>query len=350
MPYIERRVIGGQLLKRRCAPLLALGLALGACGQEQAPGLAFAHERVDVGRMFAGPDVPLSFPFVNGSTDVRLDLIETSCGCVEPELFLDGVRVPLPATIAAGVSGEIRAVYRTAGYSGRKLTGLVLRGLGPRLPQKLEVDSILDAWLEFDPPQLDLGEVDGAGETVREVRVTGREAFRLTELLAGSPLVRVEGLPSAMPAREHLLRVVWLPNPEEGRQAAFLNFGTDVGWTARLGVAAEVRGRLWVSPGRLLMLGEIPPGVAPSTGVEVGVRDGTLEPPEVEIAGLAGVRVAVRSVEENRRYQIDLTLPDDLPAGAFSAQVLLRLRHHVDGRIEPVERTLRLLGVVRKPS
>lgn len=354
MPYIARRLFRGQHLTWRPAAdvwgSLLLIVACCACADVAEPGLRFERERVDVGRMFAGPEVPLAFPFVNGPSAIRLDQVDTSCGCVEPQLFLDGVLTPLPAEIPPGATGEIRAVYRTAGYSGRKLTGLVLRGLGARLPQQLEVDSILDLWLELDPPQIDFGAVPGDVEAATEVRVRGREPFRLTALLAGSPLVRVEGLPSAAPAREHRLRIVWLPNAEEGRQAAFLNLGTDLGWSARLGVAAEVQGRLWVRPGRLLMLGEVPAGVAASAGLEVGVREGSLEPPEVEIEGMAGVRTTVRSLEGDRRYQIDLTLPDDLPVGAFSAQILLRLRHRTQGTVEPVERTLRLLGVVRKPG
>jgi len=332
---------------RALAAALSLGLAALSCARApETPGLRFENDLVDFGRLDAGPSLPLAFPFRNGPEEVVIRAIETSCGCVEPSLVLDGAVQVLPARVPPGARGEIRAVYRTEGYSGRKLTGLTLHGDGPGLPRQLRVDSILDSWLTLDPPKLEFGPVDGRAEQARTLRVAGRGDFRLTEVLGGSPDLRVEGLPSALSARSQEFRVVLLPNAEEGRHAAFLNLGSDAGFTVRVPVSYEVQGRLWTIPGSKILLGDVPAGVAASTAIEIGAREGRLEVLEVEILGLEGVRTAIRSLPEESRYRVDLTLPEHLPLGAFSCRIRLHLRHHREGAAEEPVRELRLFGVV----
>jgi hypothetical protein len=330
-----------------CGIAAALAAAAGGCGGATEPGLRFESDRVDVGRMFAGPSVPISFPFANGPTEVRVDQVDTSCGCVAPELVVAGVVQSLPAVIPPGARGEVRARYRTEGYRDRKLTGLTVLGAGPGLPRVLSVDSILDAWLEIEPAKCDFGVVDGSAEHSAQVRVRGLGDFRITHLLAGSPDLLVEGIPSEAAGREQVLKLVLQPSREEGRHAAFLNLGSDAGYSVRLPVSFEVQGRIWTNPGRLIMVGEVAPGIPTVVGIEVDARVGDLETPRVEVTGMEGVRTEVRPLPEKSRYRIDLTLPNDLPVGSFSAQVLLHLPHRLDGQFEEVPRELKLLGVVR---
>lgn len=333
--------------RRQAATACCGALLLLACSRaEDEPGLHFASDLVDLGRLDAGPSLPLVFHFSNGPVELLIRAIETSCGCVEPSLVVAGEVQTLPATIPAGARGEVRAIYRTEGYSGRKLTGLTLFGDGPGLPRQLRVDSILDSWLTLDPSKADFGAVDGLRENALRLRVRGRADFRLTEVLGGSPDLRVEGLPSVASARTQDFSLVLLPNQEEGRHAAFLNLGSDSGFTVRVPVSYEIQGPVWTIPGNKILLGEIPSGVAASTAIEVGVRDGRLDPPEVEILGLEGAQAAVRSLPGESRYRIDLTLPDQLPAGAFSGRILLRLRRHLAAGSEETVRELRLFGVV----
>jgi hypothetical protein len=325
--------------------LVAL-LVLACARPPQEPGLHFEDELVDFGRLDAGPSLPLAFTFVNGPVELIIRELETSCGCVEPSLVVEGAVQALPARIPAGARGEVRALYRTEGYSGRKLTGLTLFGDGPGLPRQLRVDSILDSWLTLTPSILDFGAVDGLTERAAALSVSGRGDFRLTAVLGGSPDLRVEGLPSASSARSQEFRVVLLPTAEEGRHAAFLNLGSDAGFSLRVPVVYEVQGVLWTVPGSKLMLGEIPAGRAASAAIEVGAREGRLEPPEVEILGLEGARATVRSLPGESRYRVDLTIPEHLPAGAFSARIRLSLRHHLQDGVEETVREVRLFGVV----
>jgi hypothetical protein len=191
------------------------------------------------------------------------------------------------------------------------------------------------------------GEVDGSSEQVQRVVIRGREPFRLTAPLAGSPGIQVRGAPSAVAAREQIIEVVLEPSEEEGRHAAFLNLGADNGWSVRLPVAWEIAGRLYLIPHRMLPLGRVRAGIAASAAIEVGVREGTLDPPEVAIADLEGVTFVVRTLQESSRYRIDLTMPDDLPVGRFSGRVQILLRHRLGDQVEETRREVRFLGVVQ---
>lgn len=305
---------------------------------------------MDVGRMFAGPSLALEFRFVNGSQPVEIDALDSSCGCLDPQLWIGSERLALPGVVPAGARGAVRTEYRTEGYSGRKQTGVTLRGPGPGLPLRLAVDSILETWLELEPAVLRFGVVDGLSEQVQRVLVRGQEPFRLLAPLAGAPGLQVRGAPSEHAAREHAIEVVLEPTQEEGPHAAFLNLGADNGESVRLAVAWETAGPIYLIPDRLLPLGRLRPGVAASAAIEVGVREGSLEPPEIAYEGLQEVQTGVRTLEDGRRYRIDLTLPADLPAGVFSGAVRIRLRHHHDGQVEELAREVRLLGVVQAES
>ncbi len=320
---------------------------LGCGHSESEPGLHFQVELVDVGRLFAGPTLPVVFPFVNGPVPVAVDRLEPSCGCLEPQLIVEGQPLSVPGIVPPGAHGEVRTEYRTAGYAGRKVTGVAVHGAGPGLPVILTVDSILDSWLEVEPQIAEFGVISGEQEQILTLLIRGRGSFRITELLGSAPGVSARGIPSAKSALEQRVDLVIAPSQEEGRHAAFLNFGTDANWSVRVPVSWEIAGRLWVNPSRLLPLGAIRPGVAASTAIEVGAREGELDPPEVTVADLAGIRTEVRVLEAGSRYRIDLTLPNDLPEGTFSGRVQILLRHRIDGRIEEVLREVRLLGVVR---
>lgn len=337
--------------QRRSAAFGLAAALLAACSRTPAePGLHFESTLADVGRMFAGPSVPIEFRFVNGPVPVEIHDVATSCGCLDPQVWIGEERLALPGVVPAGATGVVRTEYRTEGYSGRKKSGLTLRGPGPGLPAELIVDSILDTWLQVEPEVAQFGVVDGVSERILRVVVRGREPFRLVEPVIGSPGIQVRGAPSAGVAAQHELEVVLEPSGEEGPHAAFLNLIADNGWSVRLPVAWNTEGPLYVTPHRLLPLPRMRPGVAVSVAIEVGARVGTLEPPEVEIRDLAGVKTSVRTVQEGSRYRIDLTLPADLPVGAVSGWARILLRHRLDGEVQEVTREVRFLGVVQADS
>jgi len=344
-PYIEA-VKGSGQRRTRVAWLTAAMLA--ACSDAPSePGLHFETDLADVGRMYSGPSVALEFPFVNGPVPVEIGEMVTSCGCLDPQIWIGDRLLRVPGVVPAGAHGVLRTEYRTEGFSGRKQSGVTLRGAGPGLPIVLRVDSILDTWIQADPKILRFGVVDGLSEQSQRVIVRGPEPFRLSAPLADSPGVIVRGAPSAGLALEHEIEIALEASEEEGPHAAFVNLSSDNGWSVRLPVSWEIAGPLYVIPHKLLMLGRVNPGVAVSAAIEVGVREGTLELPEVVVDGLEGVQTSVRALEALSRYRIDLSLPDDLPPGKFSGWVRILLRHRLNGEVKEIKREVHLLGVVQ---
>jgi hypothetical protein len=330
------------------ATLLAGGLAVG-CGGSDLPagsGLVFHQPVLDLGERWAGESLHLEFPFSVVAEPVRVDTALPDCGCLGPELWVEGVRVALGSEIAAGSEGVLKVDFNTAGFRGRKFTGVDLGGDGPGLPVKVEIHSWLRSWFELQPQAVQFGVIDGVGERVATVEVRGQEPFRITEILSQSPPLSLRGVPSTVSSRRHVIEVVLPPSTEEGRHVGFFSLGTDKqGFSFRLAVSWEVAGELWTIPDKRLLLGELGSGVEHFYAIEVGARVGRLEPPEVELSDLPGGVARVEKVADGTRYRVHLRV---IPESAnIRGAVLLRLPYTVDGRSETIERRIQVFGVVR---
>lgn len=348
---------------RSLAPLTALvalvALWASCSGGESFSGIRFEPQSIDLGRFHAGPVRELSFAFQVREEQVLIESADPDCGCLAPSLWVDGrPLLPRPASkgggwlLEPGTEGELRVNYATAGYRGRKRTGVFVRGTGAGLPVKLEVDSWLDAWFKLTPDPVQLGKIDGRKDARVEVLVRGEEPFRITELLGGAAPLQLERLPSATAALEQRF-VIFLPaSPEEsGKRAAVLNLGTDLGRSFRVSVGWEWRPEVWVTPWPRMLLTGINSAAETFAAVEIGTDSGTMKPPEVELSGIPGAETEVVEEVQGRRYRVKLKLPAGLPAGSLKASLRLRTDfHRPDGSEETVERELPILGLVSEAS
>jgi hypothetical protein len=326
--------------------LLAALLFL-ACGGPTPPGFALEETVRDLGELDSGPTIPLTFPFQVGQEAVRIDRLTPSCGCLRPRILVAGQEVPLGTEMAPGTKGVVAVDYATAGFLGRKFTGVKITGSGPGLPAEVEVQSWLRSWFEVEPRAVQFGSVNGEQEERRQVVITGREPFRLTGLLGGAPPLEVAGIPSAEKALSQTIEIVLPPTTAEGRHAGFLNLATDQeGYPVPLAVEYTVAGRLWTLPDRRVLLGQVPVGMERFETIEIGAREGRLGTPEVVLEGIPGGESQVETLSEGSRYRIQLKVVPDA-AGTLSGEVLLRLPYTWAGTQEIVERRLQVFGVVR---
>ena len=335
--------------------LLGLGLVAVGCGKPAAPGISFAELERDLGRFYAGETLELTFPFEVHDEPVTLLRMEPDCGCLSPGVRVDGRPVTVRTdaegggwVLEPGTVGEIYVRYATAGYRGRKRTGLRLYGTGPGLPAQLVVDSWLDSWFELNPEPVRFGAVIPTEGAVREVVVRGEEPFRITELLGAAEPLQVEGLPSPEPALEQRLRLVIPPDPSgQGRHAAFLNLGADNGRSFRISASWEWAGKIWLEPWPRLVLLDLDPTVRTFAAVQVAAPQGRLEAPEVQLSGIEGATAEVAEVRPGASYRVKLTLPEGLPPGPLRGSLKLTLRLTEGESTEVLERELPILGVVR---
>ena len=334
----------GQIL---IAAFLACAAVACGGGEPRARGFVLGESSIDLGDRWAGEDIPLEFPFEIVGEGVVIESLLASCGCLGPEILVDGERVPFGQALPAGSRGTLRVLYRTAGFQGRKETGVEILGRGPGLPTRVEIDSWLKPWFVLEPQTLRFGTVDGAQPESRKVLVRGQAPFRLTRLVSGTPALEVVGVPSEQQAMEQELEIVLQPGQEEGRGAGFLRFETDQpGFLFTLACDWTTAGDLWLWPGRRMLLGQLRPGVEIFQAIEVGARVGTLKAPEVALEGLPGGEARVEIVDEGRRYRVNLKLIPE--PGTLRGTVTLSLPYVVEGREETVERQVEVLAVVHE--
>lgn len=327
--------------------LLLVGGLFSCGGSTPAPGLSFAHPVQDLGELWAGEIHVLEFPFTVHGDAVRIDSALPDCGCLAPQVLVKGEAMKLPVSLAAGTEGILRVEYHTAGFQGRKFTGVDLKGEGLGLPLKLEVQSWLRPWFELEPRALDFGSVTGEEEVIREIVVRGQEPFRITEVLSASPPVEVLGVPTAEAKLEHVLRMRLPANTAEGNHFGVFNFATDrEGFTFNLPMRFTVAGKLWTLPPDKLLLGTLKSGVEHFAAIEVGAREGYLEAPEVTLEDIPGGAVRIETVVEGSHYRVQLGLSPNSEHVGGTAVVKLPYTDAAGNR-EVVERRIRVFGVVQ---
>lgn len=320
-----------------------------SCSDDSAPeGLSFEQPVIDLGELWAGEVVPLEFPFRVSGTEVRIDTALPDCGCLQPRLTVNGALVPLGTVLAPGTKGILAVDYHTAGFQGRKFTGVDLAGSGLGLPLKLEVQSWLRPWFEVTPRFADFGQVQGDTEQLVQMTVVGQEPFKITALLGAAPPIHVRGLPSLESKKQHTFQVVLPPTTAEGQHFGVLNLGTDQeGFAFTVPVSYRVAGLLWTIPDEKILLGELSQRVEFFTQVEVGVRAGRLELPQVVTKGLPDAVVRIETVVEGSRYRVQLGLTPG--AEHISGELILSLPYTDQaGTSEVLERHMRVFGVVKK--
>lgn len=333
----------------------AAALWVGCSGEEATPGIHFEPQAVDLGRFHAGETIPVEFPFEVHGEQVLIERFEELCGCLEPRVLVNGEPLaPRPPEegggwlLEAGTEGAVVVDYATAGYRGRKRTGVVVHGRGAGLPAPLGIDSWLDGWFETSPQIARFGAVDGREDHVVEVTVTGEQPFRVTELIGGAAPLQVQGLPSAAPSTQQTLRILLPARPEEsGRHVSFLNFGTDVGRSFRMAVEWEWAPEVQIQPWPRLMLRGLDPAAETWAVAQVAVRSGVLEGLEVNLEGPEGSTAELMEEVAGAGYRVKLMLPAGLPSGPVRASLRFTgLHRRADGTTEPLDRTLPILGIV----
>jgi len=323
-------------------------LSPGASPQQGDAALVFSETKLNLGKHQSGVILDVAFSFDVQGGEVRINSLEKSCGCLQPQLYANGIFQSLPATLPAGSTGEVRAKFATAGFSGEKRASITLRGVGFDFPKVLHMQAQLKQLFQLQPEKLLLGAFDANQEERHEVRVVGQQPFRLTETRAAGVGIRVEGVPSQELALEQSFVVILEPDQEEGVHTHFVEIQTSLNRSVICPVRYEKTGLLWFQPSSRLMLGALHAGVPIEAAVDVGVREGWLEKPEVHLLGLEEGTIDCVTLVDGSRYRVLLRhpLPVGFPSGPLKGQLEFRLNHQIDDERQEMRRSLPVVGMV----
>ncbi|MFQ5749594.1 MAG: DUF1573 domain-containing protein [Planctomycetota bacterium] len=333
----------------RFLPTAAVLALLACCGDGTAPAGLFSSPSIDLGQITAGEEREVEFPFAAGRDEVILTGWTPSCGCTVPTMEVGGRSVTPPATLDPGTRGVLRVKFLSAGFLGPKKSTVEVHGSGPGLPATLTLQADIQPWFQLDPPgPLRLGLIREGEDRVQKIVVGGPEPFRLlAPVMLPAPL-ELTGAPSAGRAREQVLDLTIPADSEEGIHRLPVKIPADNGLSLVFYVEFEVGGDVWVRPARTLPLGRLEPGVEVQTTLDLGARQGSLDPPQASLEGIPGATVEALPLEAGRNYRIRLTLPAGLPEGPVSGQLHLRLSFHKDGENRIVEKKILVAGVVAR--
>jgi hypothetical protein len=338
-----------QSLYRKLLTTTAFLLCGWSCSQPHPPAraLEFADYTQSLGERWAGEQILVSFTFTNNSGQLRtISQIETSCGCLNPRVFVDGERRSFPVEVASEESGIIEIDFNTAGFKGLKNTGATLFFERDAEPIELLVNVVLESWFRQNPQRIEFPESDGSSEQRLTVEFTGQQPFRFTEAWSVSPPLQIAGVPSGKSNITQSIELILPPQSKQGRSIASFNLLSDHKNFRVVGLASyDTKPPIWLIPNGKLLLGEVPSNVASFAAVDVGANVGTLEVLSAKIDGIDATEVRIQELEPGKRFRLHISITPDVPTGAFDGELILDLIHYFDGKKVPVTRKIPIFGV-----
>jgi len=122
--------------------------------------LNFSKELENLGDIFQNQEIELEFPFVvEGTKPVVVTGIDSSCGCTDAEIEIDGKPYILKDKIPAGTKGVVRGLFKSAQYSNEKASKITIRGNGTQMPKILQVEAFIHPIFEMSPKEARFGDL-----------------------------------------------------------------------------------------------------------------------------------------------------------------------------------------------
>ena len=176
-----RSLLQGLLLAGMAASVPAEGF-----GQEWARKM-FAETTYNFGTVARGSKTEHRFTFRNiYKEDIHISGVRTSCGCTSPVVTKDLLKTHETA--------EVVATFNTRTFLGQHGATLTVTIDQPYYAEvQLRVDGNIRSDVFFEPPFVDLGNVDlgkGASQTVQVTR-TGSSPWQITDVRSANPMFEV---------------------------------------------------------------------------------------------------------------------------------------------------------------
>ncbi len=295
---------------------------------------------MDLKEVYQDEKIPLAFPFqVDGNDPVLITGLESSCGCTDVFIEVEGKPYVLNDSIPAGTKGIVRATFTSAKYRKDKNSVITLRGNAANFPEKLTLHAFVRPVFEYEPSQLRFGDVM-SGDLQAEapsltVSVVAREPFevlhwkRLPEGVTIQDTGRVET--GANGTEQHRWFEVTLGkdlNPGVLYQSAIAT--TSLGNTLEVVLHANVLGPVKYYPEQRLWFGTVNQGQTPVRVLKVvaTLDDKPLVLPEVSFEGAEVFSLVLAEKKPGKEFVVRVKLSTDAPLGRHGGKLKL---HYPEG-------------------
>ena len=146
--------------------------------------IQFEVHDLDLKEVYQDQEFQVEFPFqVEGKDDVVFTGLETTCGCTDAYVNVNGKKYVLNALIPAGSKGVLHATFTSAKYRKEKNSVITLRGNAANLPEKLTLYAFVKPVFEYEPSQVRFGNVMASGlreeDPVKVIKVIAKEPFEI---------------------------------------------------------------------------------------------------------------------------------------------------------------------------
>ncbi len=316
--------------------------------------LSFVNELVALGDVYQYGEFPLEFPFhVQGEQDLVVTDLESSCGCTDALMEVNGETYILGDPIPAGASGVVRGTFKSATYSNEKDSKITIRGNGLGMPQVLRVTAVVHPIFEIFPKQARFGDIPiaalrGENPPSMELKVVPAQEFEIARWLNMPDGISVAdtGRLADIEGREPKARVFSITLGEscgQGRLYATAVAETSLDRTLDFVVQANIYGPIHFDPERRLSFGLMNVGQERSRRINLrSTMESILVPkPILTVEGADVFQTEVVEKEAGRFYVLRVRVPKDAPLGHHSA--VLRASFPEGSEIQPAEWALKAI-------
>ncbi|MCH2112646.1 MAG: DUF1573 domain-containing protein [Planctomycetes bacterium] len=159
--------------------------------------LRFEKQTIVLGDVLQHTRTPLEFPFeVEGAAPLVITDMESSCGCTNVQLEVEGKPYVLTEPIQPGSKGVLKGEFNSAEYMNDKESKITIRGNGQDMPIILRVEAFVHPMFKLTPKEARFGDIPESalhnGKTVEQtIVVSAAEPFEVKRWIHMPPGVQV---------------------------------------------------------------------------------------------------------------------------------------------------------------
>jgi len=306
--------------------------------------LEFSKETEDLGDVFQHQEIILEFPFVvNGDDAVVVTGIDSSCGCTDAMIEVEGKPYVLNDEIPAGSSGYVRGVFKSAQYSNEKASKITIRGNGTQMPRILQVEAFIHQLFEMSPKEARFGDVSkntfNSTSPMIEIALVAAEDFEILNWLKmpdGINIVDTGRREIHADGERHLrwFRVSIGAELGDGHIYQSAIAETTMGRNLEFVIQANIFGPVRYDPDQRLTFGLMDRGQSRTRRINVRTSQVGLELgiPSIEIIGPELFTTELVEKQAGEFYVLKVSVGADAPVGHHNA--VLRCTWPEDSGIE----------------